>query len=61
MNRVYLYDGKYNSLLALIIELIKNKIEPLNIKSEDEYEVNLLDEPVYLSLYRRDIFIASEF
>ena len=48
MNKIYLYDGNYYSLLALIIELIKNKIKPLNIICEKKYEVNLLDETIYL-------------
>ncbi len=48
MNKVYLYDGKYNSLLSLIVELLKSKIKPINIKCEKEYNMNLLDEVVYL-------------
>ena len=50
MNKIYLYDGKYNSLLALIIELIKNRIRPINIKNADTYEMNLLDETIYLKV-----------
>ena len=60
MNKIYLYDGKYNSLLSLIIELIKNRIEPLNIKSENAYEMNLLDEPVYLKLEQKNICIFKK-
>lgn len=50
MNKVYLYDGKYLSLLNLIITLIDNKIIPSNIKSEYDYQDNLLEEPVYFKL-----------
>ena len=50
MNKIYLYDGNYYSLLALIIELIKNKIKPLNIICEKKYEMNLLDETIYLEV-----------
>lgn len=50
MNKVYLYDSKYSSLIALIIELIRNKIVPFNIKTKDNYEINLLDETIYLDV-----------
>jgi len=50
MNKVYLYDGKFKSLIILIIELLKFKIKPFNIKSESDYNANLLDEIVFLKL-----------
>lgn len=46
----YLYDGEYKSLLSLINVLIRDKIEPLNIKCEKEYIDSLFDEPIYLKL-----------
>lgn len=50
MNRVYLYDGNYYSLINLIIELLKSKIKPINIKCDNNYEMNLLDEVVFLKV-----------
>ena len=50
MNKVYLYDGKFKSLLLLILNLIKFKKIPIDIKSESEYEPNLIDEPVFVNL-----------
>ena len=50
MNKVYIYDGKFNSLLLLVSYLIKFKKVPLDIKSENEYEPNLIDEPVYVNI-----------
>ena len=50
MNKVYLYDGNFKSLLVLVFNLIKfNKI-PLDIKNELEYEPNLIDDPVYINV-----------
>ena len=50
MNKVYLYDGRYSSLLKLILTLVEHHIIPSDIKSEEEYQNNLLDEPVYLNI-----------
>ena len=50
MNKVYLYDGKFKSLLILVFNLIKFKKIPLDIKSENEYEPNLIDVPVYVNI-----------
>ena len=55
MNKVYLYDSKYSSLISLIIELLKNKIIPFNIKTQDEYEINLLDETIYLDIDKKNL------
>ena len=60
MNKVYLYDGKYNSLVCLVIELLKSKINPLNIKSEENYEMNLLNEKVYLKLDLKNLSIFKK-
>lgn len=56
MNKVYLYDGYYN-LINLILELLKNKIEPDNIK-DIKYEPSLLDEVIYL---KQDFNNLNEF
>ena len=50
MNKVYLYDGSFLSLLNLIITIIEIKELPSNIKSESEYVPNLLDEVINLKL-----------
>ena len=55
MNKVYLYDGKFVSLIRLIFMLISSHITPINIVSEYDYQDNLLDEPVYLKLDNNDI------
>ena len=50
MNKVYLYDGNFKSLLVLVFNLIKFKKVPIDIKSEEDYEPNLIDEPVYINV-----------
>ena len=50
MNKVYLYDGEFSSLLALIVELMKLKIVPDDIQVENMYQPNLLEEAVYLEV-----------
>ena len=60
MNKVYLYDGKYSSLIVLIIELLKNRIIPLNIKAENNYEINLLDETVYLKIDQKNMMYFNK-
>ena len=50
MNKIYLYDGSFKSLLTLILHLIKFDYIPININSEYEYEPNLIDEPVYINV-----------
>ncbi|MCX4364285.1 MAG: TIGR03915 family putative DNA repair protein [Bacilli bacterium] len=49
MQHIYVYDGSYLALLSLILELIKRKIKPDNIKLEN-YEVTLFDEVINLQI-----------
>ena len=49
MNKVYIYDGDYLSLIALIVELMKNKLIPDDIEDE-MYQNSLFDESVYLEV-----------
>lgn len=49
MNRVYLYDGDFLSLIALIIECMEKKIKPDDIKN-NLYQSSLLDEIIYLDI-----------
>lgn len=55
MNNVYLYDSKYSSLIALVIELLKKRIVPFNIKSNDEYEISLLEETIFLEVDKKNL------
>ena len=55
MNNIYLYDGTFESLLTLILELLKLKNNPDNIKNEYEYNQSLLDNPIKLELNNKDI------
>ncbi len=55
MNKVYLYDSKYSSLISWVIELLKHKIVPFNIKSNDEYEISLLEETVFLEVDKNNM------
>jgi len=50
MNNVYLYDGSFSSLLALIEEIEELKLNVTNIKSTKEYSYNLLDETINLKI-----------
>lgn len=54
MNKVYLYDGSLDSLLILIASLFYLNIKPDDIKSELDYETNLIDEFNYLNLTNKD-------
>ena len=54
MNKVYLYDGKFSSLLALIQYLIQLKITPKDIKVEEEYVPNLFDKTIYLNIKNKN-------
>ena len=42
MNNIYIYNNSFNSLIALIVELVKLKVIPGNIK-DTNYEKTLLD------------------
>lgn len=48
MNNIYLYDGSFDSLLSLIFNLIHNNIKVFDIKAENDYELNLLDNFIHL-------------
>ena len=50
MNKTYIYEGTFSSLLALIYSLLISKIEVGDIKSSKTYLPNLLDEPVILKI-----------
>ena len=50
MNKTYLYDNNFSSLLALIYCLLISKQEVNSIKSNKDYIPNLLDEPVHLKI-----------
>lgn len=50
MNKTYIYEGTFSSLLALIYSLLVSKIEVGDIKSSKTYLPNLLDEPVILKI-----------
>ena len=58
MNKVYIYDGTFTSLLSLISILIKHNIEPIDIKSEKEYIDNLLDEKIYFNIENKKAELA---
>lgn len=50
MNNVYLYDGSFSSLLALIEELENLSLEVNDIKSIKDYSYNILDETINLKI-----------
>lgn len=50
MNNVYLYRGGFDHLISLIVELIKRRIIPDEIKEIEEYENKLLDEVIFLEI-----------
>lgn len=54
MNKVYFYDGDFESLLALIITLIPLKLTNFNIKNINEYQNNLLEEVIILNIQNKD-------
>ena len=49
MEKVYIYDGSFKSLIILIVTLLENHIKPNNIK-EDEYNANIFEELLYLEI-----------
>lgn len=54
MNKIFLYDGTFSSLMALIYYLIVFKHTPFGIKDEKKYINNLLDNPIYLNLEKKE-------
>lgn len=54
MNRVYLYDGEFSSLLALIVELYEKMIIPDDIQWESTYQPSLLEESFYLEIPEKE-------
>lgn len=50
MTNTYLYDGKFSSLVVLIMELIKVNKVPDNIKSDKDYLPSLFDESIYINI-----------
>ena len=52
MNNIYLYDGKFSSLLALIYTLLDK--ENIIIKEEKVYKNNLLDTPIFLKIENKE-------
>ena len=53
MEKVYIYDEDFNSLIILLITLLRNKIKPDNIKS-NSYNTNLLEETIYLEIDKNE-------
>lgn len=49
MNDIYIYNNSFNSLIALIVELVKLKIIPGNIKNTN-YEKTLLDNLIKIEI-----------
>lgn len=60
MSKVYLYDDKFSSLINLISFFIKNNTKPDFIKSEKNYESNLIDEPIFLRLERENLNLSRK-
>lgn len=54
MSDIYLYDGSFSSLIALIEYLVETKKNVSNINAVENYVDNLLDEPVFLRLNNKD-------
>ena len=48
MNNVYLYEGGYFSFLSLVVELLKRRIIPDDIKEESSYQKTLLDNEIQI-------------
>jgi probable DNA metabolism protein len=53
MTNTYLYDGRFSSLIVLIMDLLKVNKVPDNIKSFKEYKENLFDEVINLNIDRK--------
>ena len=56
-NFVYLYDGTFLNLISNIEYLLNNKIKPINIKNEFNYEENLFDKTFKLNIENNELFI----
>lgn len=54
MSNIYLYDGTFSSLISLIYYLIISKHIPESIKDEKNYNKNLLENPIYLNLEKKE-------
>ena len=53
MTKTYLYDGEFDSLLALVYELIRLKIIPDDIKCNYNYSPSLLDNGIDLYIFNK--------
>lgn len=49
MEKVYIYDGSFKSLIILIIILLNKKVKPNSIKQEG-YTENIFEELIYLDI-----------
>ena len=50
MNNIYIYDGGFISFISLIVELLKNKLTPDNIKLIYTYDKGLFDNEIFLKV-----------
>lgn len=58
MNKVYIYNSDFVSLINLVGYLIKNNIKPYNIKNDD-YFPNLFEETIKLNVNVNNNFIQN--
>ena len=48
MNNIYIYDGGFISYIALVVELLKRKTVPDDIKLIDSYDKGLFDNEIFI-------------
>lgn len=54
VNKVYLYNGEFEELLALIMTLLPLKLKNVDIKNECQYENNLLEETITINIIDKE-------
>ena len=48
MNNIYIYDGGFISFISLVVELLKKRIIPSDIKLINSYDVGLFDNEIFI-------------
>ena len=62
MNNIYIYDGGFISFISLVVELIKRKVKPDNIKLIDSYQKSLFDNEIIINIdnYKENIELIKK-
>ena len=49
INKTFLYDGTFDGLLTIVFDCYSTKTLPQNIKNEQNYNTNFLDDNIFIT------------